>query len=484
MTGLIPTNSYWLLTISLFSIPNREEISMEQKPMTVVTEILPDRLAELEKYLKPIGEDINNNKVIQFSAFKRLHYCCFIIIKDEDPQPPAGITLAAPILVFEANIDGTAKEFLDDLFKQKPEFMHKVYSCCQGYTKDDQALSGFLQANDRGASAFYIALPGQTREVIEYQQNLRENIESYIDANRPKLVKLQPEQIKQKILEHLTAAVPGFGSKKPYAPSLLVKIGQILSKYSTWVILALLAVVLLGTYSLLGEIRLYIILGLIAAYLICLLYHEMTDVQDERMHWESAYISELQAVEDRQPQNHLSSIIYVKPGKFRLLTLTGVLFFINLVAKVFATQGNLSGIVTIHFARWIILPGKANERNRLLFFSNYDGSWENYLGEFIDHASVGLTAVWSNTESGAKRGFPDTRLLGAVFDEKKTWTSIFPAGARDEQRFKAFARNSQRRELIWYSAYPDLSVKNIGNNMAIHEGLFSDAELSTWLKRL
>jgi hypothetical protein len=157
-----------------------------------------------------------------------------------------------------------------------------------------------------------------------------------------------------------------------------------------------------------------------------------------------------------------------------------------LVAKLFATQGNLSGIVTIHFARWLILPGKGNERHRLLFFSNYDGSWENYLGEFIDHASVGLTAIWSNTESNAKLngklgGFPRTLMLGLFSD---TWSSIFPAGARDEQRFKAFARNSQRPELIWYSAYPDLSVKNIGNNMKIHEGVFSDSDISVWLKSL
>ena len=108
----------------------------------------------------------------------------------------------------------------------------------------------------------------------------------------------------------------------------------------------------------------------------------------------------------------------------------------------------------------------------LLFFSNYDGSWENYLGEFIDHASVGLTAVWSSTESGTNRGFPDTQWLA------------LKGGARDEQRFKAFARNSQRRELIWYSAYPDLSVKNIGNNQKIHDGLFSDQDLTAWLKRL
>jgi hypothetical protein len=243
-------------------------------------------------------------------------------------------------------------------------------------------------------------------------------------------------------------------------------------------------------YLLAGKIAIFAIIGAVLTLIALLLFHEFTDKQDSRLQWSSPYLRNLQDMENRQPQNHLSSIIYVKPGKFRLFTLKFVLFFINVVAKLFATEGNLSGIVTIHFARWVILPGKQpDERNRLLFFSNYDGSWEHYLGEFIDHAAVGLSAVWSNTESnerafGKPGGFPDTRFLGALFSENKNNTNMFLAGARDEQRFKTFARNSQRPEQIWYSAYTGLSVKNAGNNLKIHEGLFNDTDIAVWLKRL
>jgi len=452
---------------------------MEQNPMTVVTEVIPDRLEELRGYLKAIGDDIKNNNVIHFSDYNYLHYCCFIIIEDE--HPPTGSVTAAPILVFEANIDGTVTDFLADLFQRNPDFMRKVYGCCQGYTADIQALSTFLQANDRGANAFYIAHPGQNRQVIEYESSLRSAIESYIDTNRPELTNLPPEQIKKKIYEHLETTIPGFKDKKPLPPSFLLKNGATIWTGIGFIAVVALITIVLAAFGLIGSVGVKLlswgVIGAIFLYLFCLRRKESTDIQDERMQWDSPYIKDLQEVEDRQPQNHLSSIIYVKPGKFRLMTLATVLFFINVVAKLTATQGNLSGIVTIHFARWIILPGKGNERTRLLFFSNYDGSWENYLGEFIDHASVGLTAVWSNTESGTDRGFPDTQWLA------------LKGGARDEQRFKVFARNSQRRELIWYSAYPDLSVKNIGNNQKIHQGLFSEPELSgpelsAWLNRL
>ncbi|MBK8814541.1 MAG: hypothetical protein IPN42_03080 [Methylococcaceae bacterium] len=466
---------------------------MDQKPITVVVDILEDRVNDLKDYLGKIGIDIKKSQDIQFSTLKTLHYCCFIII--EDDQPPPGGAKAAPVLVFEANIDGKQKDFIADLIKQYPAFVHQVYSCCAGYSADgqkpaDDRLAAFLLANDRGANAFYIGYPGQSRDILEYQVNLRSTIESYIDANRDTLIKLPPAEIKKNIIGHVSSTVPNYANTKPVKPSLLVSIGRKLAPYVPWVIAAVLLSVLVIAFFLLDDIGVMLILGSIAAFVVVLLCHEIADKQDGRVQWDHTYLRDLQDIENRQPQNHLSSIIYVKPGKFRLFTLKFVLAFIAVVAKLFATEGNLSGIVTIHFARWVILPGKQpNERTRLLFFSNYDGSWENYLGEFIDHAAVGLTAVWSNTESnerayGRPAGFPNTRLLGAVFDENKKWTSIFPAGARDEQRFKTFARNSQRPESIWYCAYPDLSIKNVGNNLKIHEGLFGDTDVSAWLNRL
>ena len=86
-------------------------------------------------------------------------------------------------------------------------------------------------------------------------------------------------------------------------------------------------------------------------------------------------------------------------------------------------------------------------RHRLLFFSNYDGSWESYLGEFIDRAACGLTAVWSNTV-----GFPRTcRLLGA--------------GARDEEAFKQWTRRHQILTQVWWSGVPDSTVQNIRDDV-------------------
>ena len=137
---------------------------------------------------------------------------------------------------------------------------------------------------------------------------------------------------------------------------------------------------------------------------------------------------------------------------------------INLLAKIIFNQGSLGGIPTIHFARWVIL-----DNGQLIFFSNYDGSWDNYLGDFVDRAADGLTGVWSNTED-----FPPTRFL--VQD-----------GARADEFFKAWTRAHQIPTQVWYSAYPNNTVVNIRDavQMLEHLGQRPDPRtVSSWLRCL
>lgn len=438
---------------------------MQQNPMTVITEILPDKLEELEEYLGPIGKAIKDNPIIKFADYQYLHYCTFFVIPGDHPSPGSAPTPA--LLAFEANIDGTAKQFISDLIAKHPEFVNKVYACCAGYPgRDAGQLANYLASNDHGANAFYVAHPGQTRDTIYRQRDIRQKIETFIDANRDSLATQEPAAIHAAIVQHL-GSIP-----KPESRPFLTLYGDKLFSGMLW---GLGLFLVSGFFGFFGPfIEFLVMLALIAAvvYLAALRWHEYRDKQDDSPWVKTKERQAIQLIEDRQLQNHLTSVIEIKPGNFRFYTLKIVLAAINLVAKLVATKGNLSGIVTIHFARWVILPGNAGGRRRLLFMSNYDGSWENYLGEFIDHASVGLTAVWSSTQQAKDRGFPDTQWLA------------LKGGSRDEQRFKNFARNSQLPELVWYSAYTDLSVKNIENNRNIHEGLFSTADLAAWLKCL
>jgi hypothetical protein len=204
------------------------------------------------------------------------------------------------------------------------------------------------------------------------------------------------------------------------------------------------------------------VLAIVGGFLALLRWHEITD-SVAVVEPDHSQVGDVTQRENFVVQNHFASVADVKPGLFRMVVLKSVLKLIHLLAAIASNQGSLSGITSIHFARWVVIDGG----KKLLFLSNYDGSWENYLDDFIDRASNGLTAIWSNTV-----GFPRTSFL-------------VNGGASDELLFKTLTRRSQRPSLVWYSAYPDLSVQNIQTNAAIREGLFAtmtpDAE-QLWLR--
>src|SRR5262249_54732006 len=61
-----------------------------------------------------------------------------------------------------------------------------------------------------------------------------------------------------------------------------------------------------------------------------------------------------QEFEDEWTQNQLTHIVDIKPGWFRLFTVWIVLTVIDVLARVEFVNGDLGGITSIHFARWVI----------------------------------------------------------------------------------------------------------------------------------
>jgi deferrochelatase/peroxidase EfeB len=206
------------------------------------------------------------------------------------------------------------------------------------------------------------------------------------------------------------------------------------------------------------------VLGEIA--LICALYQrfrsaERTDLED----LEPADASQLEAIanlEDRAAQNHLIVLTPLKRGWLRRLSLRVAFFAIRQAAQDVYPAGKLSDIGTIHVARWIVLP----KTSQLLFLSNYGGSWESYLEDFIIKAHLGLTGVWSNTN-----GFPKA-------------SNLFFDGAVRGRQFKTWARRQQRPTRCWFSAYPTLTTTRIRTHSEIRRGLaeaHTAAEAADWL---
>lgn len=161
-------------------------------------------------------------------------------------------------------------------------------------------------------------------------------------------------------------------------------------------------------------------------------------------------------------QSHLTGVSRMKPGWLRKLTLRVAFWLIAQLAARVYRPGYLGALGTIHSARWVRLPGT----DKLIFLSNYGGSWESYLEDFITQASGGLTAVWSNTV-----GFPRT-------------TFLLLNGATDGDRFKRWARRQQVPTRFWYSQYFSVTTRRIRANAAIRNGIASAStvdEAQAWL---
>lgn len=166
--------------------------------------------------------------------------------------------------------------------------------------------------------------------------------------------------------------------------------------------------------------------------------------------------------ENHIAQNHLAALSVMKPGWLRRFTLRVSLWATVQIGARFFRAGYIGDLGTINFARWVVVPGTGD----LLFLSNYGGSWESYLEDFITKAHSGLTGIWSNTV-----GFPRASYL-------------FMDGATDGDRFKRWARRQQIPTAFWYSAYPDVTTANIRTNAAIRQGVcgaMTEDEAQSWL---
>jgi hypothetical protein len=165
----------------------------------------------------------------------------------------------------------------------------------------------------------------------------------------------------------------------------------------------------------------------------------------------SAQLAELTRDEDRQVQNHMAALVRVRQSPLRLRPILLRAFLWTLNSIFFrawlpdAERGKLFGISTVHFAQWVLLDDR-----RYIFLSNYDHSWPSYLDDFGTQLRTGIQKIW-----GQGDGNP---------------------GTTDLIRFKEFARAVMVRHSVWYSAYRDLTVRQIWNNERIRLELLRDPD--------
>ncbi len=438
---------------------------MWQAGLTLITEILPDKVDALKALLHEIGNDINGNAHIDFGLLRSVHFLRFVVL---DASEVRGTSIP-PQLVLSTNYDGPLHDHLMELATQAQAGLNRIYSHCRQYPPDaDPAtLAAFLRRHQRKNAAFYMSTMGRSVEQVEQEAALYQAIQDYLQESCPaqNWQGRTATDIRKEIQDFILSQAQFAWAKEPYRKPFL-------QKYGSWILAGeLLAILFL--YGILWVVAplATLLISLVLAVMVFFYWKTLRSLEkSDAATFQPAIkrpdqLAQLTQHEDYKVQNQLTHLVTAKAGRLRLFTLRLILGAINLLAATFYNKGQLAGIVTIHFARWAIIDGG----KRLLFFSNFDGSWESYLGEFVDRSAIGLTAVWSNTE-----GFPPTQRL-------------IQQGARHSVEFKSWAREKQIPTQVWYSARKTLSVKNINNNTAIRAALLgemNEEEAKAWLRLL
>jgi hypothetical protein len=398
----------------------------QQNPLTLVTPIKPERVNDLFDNLKELRNELEKDLPVRLESLGTIHYARWLVI-DYDfigNKPQANINSK---LVFSSNFDGGVDEHILQLSDKARNIIDKLYDCCQGYNVEEitttEQRADYLRQWQVPASAFYRGAPHRSLPQIKQEEALRQHVRNFLDSKNWK------DQNALEIFTQVRTEVennPSFtwAKQKPIIPSV------------NYFQFALLVLVLLA------------LLPIVIVWVLVLHFrHEIRDKNFDlkRSQLDEKYMQYLQDYEDLEFQNQFSQICTLKPGFMRRVTFKFMMLFARTLIPIKFVQGKLMGIPTIHFARWVLFD---NDK-RVLFFSNFDGSWQQYLGDFIDKSGWGLTGIFSNTTY-----FPKTNFL-------------LTGGAYDEEHFLAWSRFTELPTQIWYNAYPHLSIKNVNNNTLI-----------------
>lgn len=407
----------------------------EQRSMTIIAPVLRGSESALRDLLTEIGRDIEGNTHIQFARFPTIHFARWVIIPPADTQDPNG---PPSLLAFGTDHDGPDEDLVMAAVTESLEALGAIYSHCEEWPEpgDEGRVVEYFLSRRIPYGARHVACRGRTVADLQEAVAARDRMEAYLDAAVGPARACpgdDPVAGQTDAVRAGAAPVPSFPCPPP--------------NWQLPVAIAGAAVAAGGGLFLLGRrspalalLSAAALFGLGRAAVSTLHRHE----DAERDAWRETtpptleHLRDLRVWEDHKGQNQMTHVVPVKPGRFRHATLNLVLAAVDLLARYKWNRGDLGGIPTIHFARWMLIEGG----ERLLFFSNFDGSWENYLGDFVDRASAGLTGVWSNTVD-----FPPAR-------------NLIGEGSKQAEAFKNWTRKYQVETQVWYSAYPDVTVVN------------------------
>jgi hypothetical protein len=398
-----------------------------------------------------------DNDIIPFGRLRDLHFARIVVLED---QTLDDITTAYGLprqnfplyLAFLADFDGDVDRFRRELVTLAGKGLERIFSSCTDF-KPGTDIAVWMKQHEHRPSTMYNNWVGRGMQQIREENQLRQVLQARLFPNNgSEFRNTAPEEIRRVAKQFMQQEVSSGRLK-------LTPLGK---APLTWRIKNLIHLIFVPLVVLILSPLIVLYLPIFA---IQLRRREKRDMEIAPRP-AAEHVNALARIEDYDVTNQFTAMGSLKPGIFRRWTLATLLWLVEYSTRHVYTRGHLARVPSIHFARWVFI----DNRRRLVFCSNYDGSLESYMDDFINKVAFGLNVVFSNGI-----GYPQTNWL-------------FFQGAKDEQRFKYFIRRHELPTEVWYNGHTGLTNFDLLRNARIRRGLeqgsMTNAEAAQWLQLL
>ena len=426
----------------------------------VVAPLDVNRTAELRSFLATMngaaGTANPGNELIPFGRFPNLHFARIVVLEDQSLDD---VTIAYGLprvnyptyFTFLADFAGDADQFRREMVRVAGPGLQRIFSFCTDFTPGTD-LVRWMEQHEHPSATNYINWVGRSMQQIREEKALSEALRAHVFENRSQFQNSSAEEVRR--------AAKDFVRQQENSQRL--KLTPIGKAPLGWRIRKLLHLIFVPLVLLFFGPLLLLYLPI---FFIQLRRREKSDMEIAPRP-AAAWVEQLARIEDHDVTNQFTAMGTVKPGLFRRWTFVILLWLLEYSTRHIYTKGHLARVPTIHCARWVFL----DDKKRMVFCSNYDGSLESYMDDFINKVAFGLNVAFSNGI-----GYPRTNWL-------------FFQGAKDEQKFKYYIRRHEMPTEVWYNGHTGLTNFDLLTNSRIRNGLeqssMTSAEAGQWLQLL
>ena len=350
--------------------------------LTVVARIKTGEEPALKRVLQEINADPNNNPYMRLAEGQKTHCIrCAIIHDDEN-----GYRLLAA-----SEYDGDLEDYLRELILLSPG-LDAIWGKCEGY-RGKEFFEKFIRKNGYETQAFYIAFRDETVQSIKEKVAVRRRIERLVDDEYD-------------VVKPLLGVLANLPTSHGLWSRLRTCIALWPSRFQAWWLSIALSIV--KPLAVLGETKDFPL---------------VTSVCDPGQNQNK--------LSPMQFDGQMITITEVRPIRRLRLTLG---FMVNeFLGKYGYPPGLFAFVGTLFSFRWVLI----DKGKRLIFLSVFDGSWQNYMGDFIDKIIWALDGIYNNT-----KGYP-------------------PGGMSQVTEFQRWILSQQWEPQLFYKAYPNESVMKL-----------------------